>query len=157
MDIVLIIVGVLLVLSGIAGCFLPVIPGPPLSFIALLVFHLTSKYQFSDRILIIAAIMAILVTVLDYIVPVWGTKKFGGSKKGVWGSTIGLIIGLFFAPWGIVIGPFAGAVIGELADGKEMNDAFKSGFGAFLGFAAGVIMKLGVSIWTTLVIIRAIF
>lgn len=154
MDILLIIIGSALVIVGILGCFLPVIPGPPVSFVALLVFHFSSKYQFDDRILIIAAIMAILVTVLDYIIPVWGTKYFGGSKKGVWGSTIGLILGLFFVPWGIILGPFLGAVVGEMIDGQEFKKALKSGFGAFLGFAAGVIMKMGVSVWIAIVIIK---
>ena len=156
MDILLIVLGSALVILGILGCFLPIIPGPPVSFVALLVFHLTSVYQFSNRILIIAAVMAIVVTVLDYIIPIWGTKFFGGSKKGVWGSTIGLILGLFFVPWGIILGPFVGAVIGEMIDGQEFKKALKSGFGAFLGFAAGVIMKLAVSIWIAIIIIRTV-
>ncbi|MBL6964201.1 MAG: DUF456 domain-containing protein [Bacteroidetes bacterium] len=156
MDILLIVIGSALVIIGILGCFLPIIPGPPVSFVALLFFHFTTKYQFSEKILVIAAIMAVIVTVLDYIIPIWGTKYFGGSKKGVWGSTIGLIIGLFFVPWGIIVGPFLGAVAGEMVDGQEFKKALKSGFGAFLGFAAGVIIKMGVSVWIAVIILKQI-
>jgi uncharacterized protein YqgC (DUF456 family) len=157
MDILLYVLTAAGVVLGILGCFLPIIPGPPVSFLALLAFHFTSKFQFSNRLLIIAASMAVLVTVLDYIIPVWGTKYFGGSKKGVWGSTIGLVAGLFFVPWGIILGPFVGAVLGEMINGEKFKKALKSGFGAFLGFAAGVIMKMGVSIWIAIVIVRALF
>ncbi|MEA3495266.1 MAG: DUF456 domain-containing protein [Bacteroidota bacterium] len=157
MDIVLIVIGAVLLIVGIAGCFVPVIPGPPISYISILLLHFTEAHQFTDKFLIIAALLTIAVTVLDYVVPIWGTKKFGGSKKGVWGSTIGLIIGLFFGPIGIILGPFVGAVIGEMIDGKEFKPALKSGFGAFLGFVAGVIMKLGVSGYLAYYFITKIF
>jgi hypothetical protein len=122
---------------------LPVIPGPPLSYIGLLLLHFTEKFQFSERFLIIWAIVTAAVYALDYIIPAWGTKKFGGSKRGVWGSIIGLVIGLFFfPPFGIIIGPFLGAVVGELTAGKDSAAALKSGFGSFLGFLAGTLLKL---------------
>jgi uncharacterized protein YqgC (DUF456 family) len=142
-DIVLIIFGVFFLIVGIAGCILPVIPGPPLSYIGLLFLHFTSKYQFTNDFLIMWAVIAIAVTILDNLIPIWGTKKYGGSKKAVWGSAIGLVIGLFlFPPFGIIIGPFAGAVVGELVDGKHGFEAIKSGFGAFIGFLGGIILKL---------------
>ena len=143
MDYVLIAIGVLFIISGIIGCVLPVLPGPPLSYIGLLFLHFTEKYQFSTRFLIIWAIVTAVVYALDYVIPVWGTKRFGGSKRGVWGSVIGLVIGLFFfPPFGIIIGPFVGAVIGELTAGKDSGAALKSGFGSFLGFLIGTLMKL---------------
>lgn len=143
MDYVLITLGVIFMISGILGCVLPIIPGPPLSYVGLLLLHFTGRYQFSTRFLIIWAIITIVVYALDYIIPAWGTKKFGGSKRGVWGSIIGLIIGMFFfPPFGIIIGPFAGAVIGELTVGKDSGAALKSGFGSFLGFLAGTLLKL---------------
>jgi len=146
MDTVLIISGILLLLAGIAGCILPVLPGPPLSYAALLCLHFTGKYQFSARFLIIWAIITIVVSIIDYLVPVWGAKKFGASKCGVWGSVIGLVAGLFiFPPFGIIIGPFAGAVIGEMLAGKETSPALKAGCGSFAGFFAGVLFKLIVS------------
>lgn len=143
MDYVLIGLGVIFIISGILGCVLPIIPGPPLSYIGLLLLHFTEKYQFSTRFLIIWAIITGVVYALDYVIPAWGTKKFGGSKRGVWGSIIGLIIGLFFfPPLGIIIGPFVGAVVGELTSGKDSGTALKSGFGSFLGFLAGTLLKL---------------
>lgn len=143
MDYVLIVLGVLLLISGILGCVLPVLPGPPLSYFGILLLHFTSRYQFSSRFLIIWAIITVVVYALDYIIPVWGTKKFGGSKRGVWGSMIGLLAGLFFfPPFGIIIGPFLGAIIGELSSGKDSGSALKSGFGSFIGFLAGTLLKL---------------
>lgn len=143
MDYVLIGLGIIFIISGILGCVLPIIPGPPLSYIGLLLLHFTEKYQFSTRFLIIWAIITTVVYVLDYVIPAWGTKKFGGSKRGVWGSIIGLVIGLFFfPPFGIIVGPFVGAVVGELTAGKDSGMALKSGFGSFLGFLAGTLLKL---------------
>jgi len=143
MDYVLIVLGVVFMVSGIVGCVLPVIPGPPLSYVGILLLHFTSRYQFSTRFLVIWAIVTAVVYALDFLIPAWGTKKFGGSKRGVWGSIIGLLIGLFlFPPFGIIIGPFLGAVVGELTVGKDSGTALKSGFGSFLGFLAGTLLKL---------------
>ena len=143
MDYVLIVLGVLLIISGILGCVLPVLPGPPLSYLGLLLLHFTTRYQFTTRFLVIWAIITVVVYALDYIIPAWGTKRFGGSKRGIWGSVIGLVIGLFFfPPFGIIIGPFLGAIIGELSSGKDSGTALKSGFGSFMGFLAGTLLKL---------------
>lgn len=146
MDYLLIGFGIILIISGILGCVLPLLPGPPLSYIGLLLLHFTQDYQFSNKFLIIWGLITGVVYALDFRIPAWGTKKFGGSKRGVWGSIIGLVIGMFFfPPFGIIIGPFAGAVIGELTSGKESGAALKSGFGSFLGFLTGTILKLIVS------------
>ena len=143
MDYVLIVLGILLMISGILGCVLPVIPGPPLSYLGILLLHFTERVQFSSRFLVIWASITVVVYALDYIIPAWGTKKFGGSKRGVWGSMIGLVTGLFFfPPFGIIIGPFLGAIIGELTSGKDSGTALKSGFGSFVGFLAGTLLKL---------------
>jgi len=143
MDYVLIGLGVVFIISGILGCVLPIIPGPPLSYVGLLLLHLSERYQFTSKFLIIWAVITAVVYALDYIIPVWGTKKFGGSKRGVWGSIIGLVIGLFlFPPFGIIIGPFVGAVIGELTAGKDQSAALKSGLGSFIGFLTGTLLKL---------------
>ena len=143
MDYILISLGIIFIISGILGCVLPVLPGPPLSYAGLLLLHFTSGFHFESRFLIIWAIVTALVYALDYVIPAIGTKKFGGSRWGVWGSVIGLVVGLFFfPPFGIIIGPFAGAVIGELSSGKESGPALKSGFGSFVGFMAGTLIKL---------------
>ncbi|MFO8055288.1 MAG: DUF456 domain-containing protein [Bacteroidales bacterium] len=145
MDIVLIITGTVLMLAGLAGCILPLIPGPPVSYAGILFLHLTTSYSFSERFLIIWFIVAALVTVLDYIVPVYGTRKFGGSQEGVWGSAAGLVIGLFFAPFGLIAGPFLGAYIGEMLAQKDPQKALKAATGSFIGFITGVIIKFAVS------------
>jgi uncharacterized protein YqgC (DUF456 family) len=143
MDFILIGLGIIFMIAGIFGCVLPLLPGPPLNYTGLLLLHLTTAFQFSTRFLVIWGIVTVVVYALDYIIPVWGTKKFGGSKRGVWGSMIGLIAGMFFfPPFGIIIGPFAGAVIGELTAGKDSKAALKSGFGSFVGFLTGTILKL---------------
>ncbi|TKG95563.1 DUF456 domain-containing protein [Puteibacter caeruleilacunae] len=150
MDIFLIILGSIFMLVGIAGCILPIIPGPPLAYVGILILHFTEGVQFSTNFLILWAAIAIIVTILDYFIPIWGTKRFGGSKRGVWGSMIGLVIGIFlFPPIGIIVGPFAGAVIGEMTAGNGSRSALKSGFGSFVGFLAGTLLKLFVSGWLT--------
>ena len=149
-DVVLLLVGSGIMILGILGCVLPVIPGPPVSFIGLLVLQFTKFADFSTRFLILWGTVAVVVTILDYIVPIWGTKKFGGTKAGMWGAGIGLVIGIFFfPPIGIIVGPFAGAVIGEAIKGKKAGEAFKAGFGSFLGLLVGIILKLAVSITMT--------
>ena len=143
MDYVLITLAILLVLAGVLGCIVPALPGPPLSYIGLLLLHLTERYHFDSGFLILWGIITVFVYGLDIVIPIWGTKKFGGSKRGVWGSIIGLLIGMFiFFPFGIIIGPFAGAVIGELTSGKDSGEALRSGFGSFLGLITGTVLKL---------------
>lgn len=142
-DILLIIIGIALLLIGLAGCVLPVIPGPPISYAALLVLHLSPKHQFSTDFLLLWAVIAIGVTLIDNFIPVYTTQKMGGSKRAVWGSIIGLVVGIFlFPPIGLIVGPFIGAVLGELSAGKDTQTALRSGFGAFMGFIGGTILKL---------------
>ena len=148
MEWLLITLGALLIIGGLIGCIIPVLPGPPISYAGLLLLQLTEDAPFSTETLMIWLGVTIFVTVLDYIVPVWGTRKYGGTKKGVWGSIIGLIVGIFFfPPIGIIVGPFAGAIIGEMMAGKNSNDAFRAGFGFFVGLLAGTLLKLIASAW----------
>ena len=143
MDLLWVIVGGILMLVGIAGCIVPIVPGPPISFVALLLLQLTEKAPFDEKFLWTWGLITAAVTVLDYIIPIYGTKKFGGTKRGVWGSTIGLFAGLFlFPPFGIIIGPFVGAFLGEMSTGQSDNKkALRSAFGSFIGFVAGTLLK----------------
>lgn len=147
MDIVLIILGVICLLVGLAGCILPVLPGVPVAYGGLWLLHATSKVQFGWRFLLVWGIVTVVVQILDAVVPVWGTKVMGGSKAGVWGSTVGLIAGLFLGPWGIVLGPFVGAVAGEILanrneNGMSLEQALKAGAGSFVGLLTGTVLKL---------------
>lgn len=146
MDVLWISLGSVLLIVGIIGCVLPVLPGQVLSWSSLLILQLKEEPPFSSNFIITWALITVAVTALDYYVPIWGTKKLGGSKKGMWGATFGLVVGIFFfPPFGLIIGPFVGAYIGELVAGKDNNTALRSGLGSFLGFLTGTLMKLGIS------------
>jgi hypothetical protein len=143
MDLFLLITGIVLLLLGIAGSILPVLPGPPLGYLALILLQLSSYRPFSTSFLVAWGLVTIAITILDYVIPVYGTKVFGGTKQGMWGATIGLIVGIFFLPpIGIIAGPFFGALIGEMIGGSRDTQAFRAAFGSFLGFLAGTVMKL---------------
>lgn len=147
MDIILIIIGFLFICLGIIGSFLPILPGPPTGWVGLLLLHLTNTIPTNSTFLWITFIIAIFVTILDYIIPPLGTKKFGGSKLGVRGSTIGLIVGLFLGPIGIIFGPFFGAFIGEIIENKnDYSKALKAAFGSLIGFLLSTGLKFGVGV-----------
>jgi hypothetical protein len=157
MDFIWIIIGILLLIIGAAGAIIPGIPGPIVSFIALLLLQLRENAPFEEDFLVIIGVIAAAVTFLDYVVPIWGTKKFGGSKMGVRGSIVGLIVGIIGLPIlgivigpfgiiGILLGPFIGAYIGETMAGKDSTMAMRSAVGSFIGFLGGTLMKLSYSI-----------
>ena len=145
MDIFLLIIGFLIVLTGIIGSILPVLPGPLASWIGLLLLYLTKAIPINWTVLGITLGVAILVSIIDYVLPILGTKKFGGSNYGVNGSMVGLIFGFFFGPLGIIVGPFLGAFIGELIkDHQDVKKALKAAIGSFIGFLSSTLLKLAV-------------
>ena len=149
MDIVLLIFGFIFMLLGILGSFLPILPGPPISWLGLLLLHLTKSVPQNWTFLGITLVIAIVIFVLDYIIPAVGTKKFGGTKYGMIGTTIGLLVAIFFpilGPFGIIIWPFVGALVGELINKADNKTATKAAFGSFLGFLTGTFMKFLVAI-----------
>jgi uncharacterized protein len=147
MDTFLIISGFILLLAGIAGCIFPFLPGPPLAYGSLILLQISNYEPFTEKFLIIWALVTTAVVIADYYIPIWGTKKFGGTKGGVWGATIGLIVGIFFfPPLGLIIGPFLGAFAGEIINKQDSNKAFRSAIGSFVGFVAGTLMKLGITV-----------
>lgn len=146
MDILLLVLGALLIMLGLAGSFLPVIPGPLTSWLGLLSLHYTSKVEQDWRFLGWTLAIALIVMILDYLIPIWGTKALGGTKAGAVGSTIGLVVGLFFPPFGILFGPFVGALAGELSKNSDRKSALRAAFGSFLGFLSGVMLKLIISL-----------
>lgn len=158
-DFILLFVSIVLLLIGFVGCVVPVIPGPLLSWLSILCIWFTDQWgHFGASTLVIWGVLMIGVTVLDYIVPIIGTKKFGGTKQGAWGATIGLIIGLFMGPIGIIIGPFLGAFIGEkLNDNVSTEAALHAALGSFIGMLGGIVLKLAVSFGITVAFLRIIF
>lgn len=144
----LIVIAIVLLLIGMVGAIVPGIAGPPFSFAGLLVFSFVEGINYSSQFLLILGLVGAVVFILDYVVPVWGTKTLGGTKAGTRGSTIGLILGLLFTiifPVGfiaVLLGPFIGAYIGERTSGTDDHLAWRSAFGSFVGFLFGTLLKL---------------
>ena len=157
MDYVLFISAILVLIIGFVGDIIPGIPGPPVSYLALLLVNWADRVSYSPQFLAVTGLICAVITVIDYIVPVWGTKKFGGTKAGVRGSTIGLVVSILVLPmlgivigpfgiFGILAGPFVGAYIGEKTGGTPDNLAWRSAFGSFIGFLTGTLMKLAYTV-----------
>ena len=142
MDIIIITIAILLSILGLAGCFFPALPGPPLSYGALLLLHFTGRPDFSGTQLILWLFLIILLQVLDYLTPILGSKYSGGTQWGNRGCIAGSILGIFFMPWGIIAGPFLGAVVGELLGGSDIQRSIRAGLGALLGFIVGTLLKV---------------
>ena len=142
MDIFLLILGLILCLLGIVGSFSPIIPGPITSWFGLLVIHFSKLIPFDNQFLFITFLIAALIFALDLIIPILGLKKLGGSKKGLIGSTIGLLLGLFLAgPLGLLIGSFFGAISGEYVNNNSIKKSIKPAMGTFIGMAVGTTIK----------------
>lgn len=143
MDILFVVIGFIFMLVGVAGSILPALPGTPMSWAGLIVLYLAPSLDFNWVFIGITGVVAIGIYILDYIIPSLGTKKFGGSKAGAWGTTIGLFVGILVPiPLGILIGPFVGALIGELAFNKTKGpQAFKAAIGSFIGFLSSTFLK----------------
>lgn len=167
MEYVIYLLAVLFVIIGIIGDVVPGLPGVPISYAAMLLLHFFTGITYSNEALIIYGILCVFITILDYFVPIWGTKKFGGTKAGVRGSTIGLIVGVLVLPLlgivigpfgivGIIAGPFVGAYIGEKMSGIDDNLAWRSAIGSFVGFVAGTLLKLVYSLVIGFVVIKDI-
>ncbi len=145
-EIPLIIIGLLIAVVGIIGCIIPAIPGPPLNFLSLVILELAIEDAFSSDFFILWAIITVVVTVLDYLLPIMGAKVYKASGFGIWGSIIGMIIGIFFfPPFGMILGLFVGAVFGELIAGKEEWQALKVGTVTFAASMLMILIKLAVS------------
>ena len=142
MDIFLLILGLILCLLGIVGSFSPIIPGPITSWFGLLIIHFSKLIPFDNQFLFITFLIASLIFGLDLIIPILGLKKLGGSKKGLIGSTIGLLLGLFLAgPFGLLIGSFFGAISGEYVNNNSLKKSIKPAMGTFIGMAVGTTIK----------------
>nr|WP_294908446.1 DUF456 domain-containing protein [uncultured Lacibacter sp.] len=142
MEWLIITAGILLVIIGMLGSILPLIPGPPIAYGGLLLQQLREDTPFSMGFMIFWAVIMLASMILDYFIPIWGTKKFGGTKYGVWGCTLGFIAAFWLGPWGVIIGPFVGAFIGEMIAQNNSTIALRAAIGSFAGFLAGSFLKL---------------
>jgi len=144
----------------LVGAIVPGIAGPPFSFLGVLALSFVKGIDHSVEFLVVMGIIGAIIFVLDYVVPIWGTKTLGGTKAGTRGSTIGLILGLLitiFFPIGfiaILLGPFIGAYIGEKSVGTKDNLAWRSAFGSFLGFLAGTFIKVVYAIVCIVIVVK---
>lgn len=147
MEILIIVIASLFLIAGLIGAFVPVVPGTPLSYIGILVFHFGMGGIFSWLFLISWGIVVVITTTLDAYLPAEGARRSGASRLGIYGALIGALLGLFFfPPAGIVIGPLIGAFAGEMVAGKRSGSALKSVMGSFAGYLVATGLKVGVAI-----------
>ncbi len=159
MTTLLIIVGFLLVLAGIGGCLYPIIPGPLLAYLSLLLISWAKAWQpFSSTFLIAMGVVTVALAAIDYLVPAMTARRYGATRYGLIGGTIGMFVGIFFIPpFGVFVGMFAGALIGELAGGRRSLVAMKVGWGVFLGNLAAAMIKLAYCGTVLFFYVRAVF
>lgn len=152
-----IVLGFVLIILGILGSLLPVLPGPPIAWFGLLIQNLRDPNPFSTQFLVIWAGIVVVTIVLDYVIPIYGTKKFGGTKYGAWGCTLGFLLAFWLGPLGVIIGPFIGAFAGEMIGGQETHKSLKAAFGSFIGFLVGSFLKIVVCFMMLYYLIKSIW
>ena len=155
--IIVLLIAVLLSLTGIVGAIVPALPGPPLSFASLLTVYFICPGTISTELLIWMLVLTIIVSVLDYVAPIWLTKVGGGSKAAIWGSTLGLIAGLFFMPIGLIVGPLAGAFFGEMTNNSSLGKATRVALMSFISFLLTTGAKLVISALMTFYTLEAVY
>lgn len=159
-DIILLIMAIGCLSVGLAGAVLP-LPGPPISLIGLFILNSTKYVDFDRKTMIIFTVLTVALSLFDYYAPIWGAKKFGGTKYGTWGSTIGLLLGIFFTPIGMILGAFLGAFLGEIIGKANTNQAFMSAIGSMIGLFTGIIGKvllcLAMIIWAGVAVVEYFF
>ena len=155
--IIVLLIAVLLSFTGIVGAIAPALPGPPLSFASLLMVYFTCPGTISTELLIWMLVLTIIVSVLDYVAPIWLTKVGGGSKAAIWGSTLGLIAGLFFMPIGLIVGPLAGAFFGEMTNNSSVGKATRVALMSCVSFLLTTGAKLVLSALMTFYTLEAVY
>jgi len=141
------ILGAILTVTGLVGLLLPIVPGAPVLFLGLLLGAWAENFQYVGLWTLLAlAVMALLTYAVELVASVLGAKKYGGSKRAMWGAALGGIVGLFFGVTGILLGPFIGAVIGELSLRRSLDEAGRAGFGTVVGLAVGLAGKFAIGI-----------
>lgn len=155
MEVTLIIIALVAGIVGLIGVIVPVLPGTLLSYAGLVCMYFVEGTTVTSTQLIVCGIISVVVVALDYFLPGYFTKIFGGSKAGVTGATIGTFVGMFFGLVGIIFGPFIGAVIGEMAGAKsDFDKALSAGLGSLLSFLVGSGIKLIVGVYIMYQIVK---
>jgi len=159
LEITVIIVGSILIFLGLAGSLLPILPGPPLSFIGLLLLALVRTFSspLTPPLIIVMGLLTVAAVAADHIIPVWGARRYGASKWGLWGSVAGMVIGIFFSPWGMLLGGLVGAVVAEWLVHRETGQALRAGWGVIVGILLGTVLKLVLSAVMAYYFVRALF
>lgn len=163
MDVFLIVMAFICLLLGIIGSVVPGLPGPPISWVGLLLAGFTPWVETTPLLPIVSGVIAVVITLFDYIVPSLTTRHMGGGKYGVWGCNIGLIISIFGLPFGptgllgVILWPFIGALVGEYVHQQDLQSSVKAAFGAFLGFITGTLLKLAYCIIILAIVVTELF
>ena len=133
---------------GVIGTVLPALPGAPLIWLGMLIYGFFVKFNNLPWTFFLGQGLAVaLIFLIDYLAGIWGVKRYGGSKAAVWGSVLGGLLGvLLMGPFGLIFGPFIGAVAGELYQKSSFDKAFQVGVGTLIGFLGGTVLKLAVEI-----------
>lgn len=156
MESVIISIAILLSIAGVIGCIVPGLPGTPLNFIAMLLVQWV-VHPFENYTLILYGLLTTVIVVVDYMVPIWFAKKYGATKAGIWGSIIGMLLGIFFTPVGMLLGMIVGAIVGDMLAGKSTGAATRSGVATFFGTLLSMVLKLGVSLLISFLVFYEIF
>lgn len=154
MDILLVILALVFALIGVIGAILPGLPGTPISFVAMILLIFCNGNDITTTTVVICGILAAIITVLDYVAPVWFAKKSGGTKYGTWGTTIGLVVGMFLGIPGILLGPFLGAYIGELIAKTPSSKSLKVAAMSFVAFMLTTGIKVVYGVYMLVVTIK---
>ncbi len=157
LTIILIIIAILMALLGIAGTVLPSLPGPPLCFVSMVIVYFACPGQITPNLLLWMLLVTVIVVIMDYTIPLVFTKMGGGSKPAMWGATIGTFAGLFFMPWGLILGPLMGAFIGEFMKNGKFLQASKVSMMSFVAFLLSSVVKLVASLLMTFFTIHAVW
>lgn len=155
MSTLIIILAIIFLIVGLAGCIVPVLPGVPIAFAALLLL-VWSGYPVGWTAIAITGVLTLVVVILDYVIPALGVKWAGGSSYGKWGCVVGTLCGMFFLPAGLLLGPFLGALVGELMGNRTFNVALKSAVGSLIGFLVGTVLKVAVTLYIIFVALSAL-
>ncbi len=143
-EILLMILSFALAISGLlAGIIMPLLPGVQVAWLGMLLFAYATHFAaVTWKVLLVFLVFVILALLVDFVAPLIGAKKYNASKYGIYGAMIGFAVGvLIMGPIGILAGPAAGAILGEIIYGKEPEEALESSKGVLMGFLAGSAVK----------------